>query len=58
MCHKQCDDYTNYNDEKGHLLMFREKPGKGSTERGILLGLNSGSLIILAIWLLKEHKGA
>lgn len=58
MWHKQFDDYTNYNGEKGHLLMFREKPGKGSTEKGILQGLNSGSLIILAIWLLKERKGA
>lgn len=58
MCRKQFDSYTNYNGEKGHLLMFREKPGKGSAEKGILLGLNSGSLIILAIWLLKERKGA
>lgn len=38
--------------------MFREKPGQGSTDKGILLRLNSGTLIILAIWLLKEHKGA
>lgn len=37
--------------------MFRKEPGKGSTVEGIQLGLNSGRLIILAIWLFKECKG-
>lgn len=58
MHHTPSDDCTNHNDEKRQLLMFRKKPSKGSTEEGPVLGLNSGCLIILAVWLFKECKGA
>lgn len=53
MCYEQFDDGSNYNDEKGHLLMFRKEPGKGGTIEGIQLGLNSESLIT---WLLAVQR--
>lgn len=39
MHHKQFD-CTNYNDEKGHLLFFREGLGKDSKIEGIQLVLH------------------
>ena len=57
MHHTQFDDWTNYNDEKEHLFLFRKEPGKGSIVEGIQLGLHSGCLIIFALWLFKECKG-
>lgn len=56
MHHKQSDDGTNYKDKKGHVLMFRKQPGKGSIVEGIQLGLNSGCLIILASSLFHKCK--
>lgn len=42
---------TNYSDEKGAFACVQKK-----TVEGIQLGLNSGSLTTLAIWLFKERK--
>lgn len=36
--------------------MFRKESGKGSMVEGIQLGLNSGCLMILAIWLLRVQR--
>lgn len=42
---------------RGICLRSEKESGKSRTVEGIQLGLNSGSLIILAICLLQEYKG-
>lgn len=47
----QSDDITNHNGKKWNVLMSTKELSKGSTAEGIHPGVNSGHLIILAIWL-------
>lgn len=53
--HKQFDDCTDCNDEKGHLLMFRKKTGKGSTVEGFSWDWTQGAWLS---WLFGYSKSA